>query len=397
MQEKASCERESEETGPAIEAVCEGNPREMGVTQGTALREKIRATRAALGRLDALQIEKPWFLPFPLFLRLSESRAAKVFAPALAKTNPAMLERIQGIAEGAGVRVSTIHLMNVLEPLLSSVSGRTVRPGLGACSAVAVRGRRSTDGYPVVARNFDFLPLVQPFYVLRTMRPRGGLRSLEFTVAPFAGAVDGVNERGLGITLNYAFATDRPAPSTTITMAISEALATCSSVEQAAARIAALPRWGAGIVMLADAGGDIASLELSNTRFDLRRPKGGEDVLVHTNCFTCATTREVEVARDAVFCGRVPAALHGVPVLALHEKRASRIENLLGERDRIDPDFLAEVMADHGPSSGPDGASPCVHTAYWSTTACLQLFPAARRIRASYSSACRVHWRELGL
>jgi len=33
-------------------------------------------------------------------------------------------------------------------------------------------------------------------------------------------------------------------------------------------------RWGAGLLMLADAEGDLASLELSSTRSQLRRPQG---------------------------------------------------------------------------------------------------------------------------
>ena len=49
-------------------------------------------------------------------------------------------------------------LFNALEPVLSSVGGCTACPG--ACSAVAVRGSRSITGEPMVARNFDYLPLI---------------------------------------------------------------------------------------------------------------------------------------------------------------------------------------------------------------------------------------------
>jgi hypothetical protein len=37
-------------------------------------------------------------------------------------------------------------------------------------------------------------------------------------------------------------------------------------------------------------------------------------------------------------------------------------------------------MADKGPAGSPDTGSPCVHGDYWFTTACLQLFPARRRL-----------------
>ena len=54
-----------------------------------------------------------------------------------------------------------------------------------------MRGSRTADGAPVIARNFDYLPLVQPYYVTRESAPRDGFRSLEFTMASLAGAVDG--------------------------------------------------------------------------------------------------------------------------------------------------------------------------------------------------------------
>jgi hypothetical protein len=249
----------------------------------------------------------------------------------------------------------------------------------------------------MVAKNFDYVPLVQPFYTLRECRPHRGWRSLEFTVAPLAGAVDGVNEKGLCITLNYAFATDAAAPAPLITMAIAEALAQCASVDAAAGFIAQQPRWGAGMLMLADGSGDLASLELTNTRAALRRPSPGQDWLAFTNVCRCPETCAVQVPESAVFSNHVPSALRGKPVLRWHEDRARRLEQLVQAQKPIGPDALAAIMSDHGPSGVPDGASPCVHTDYWRTTASLQWFPARRSVRASYSTACEADYVEIAL
>ena len=153
-----------------------------------------------------------------------------------------------------------------MEAFIAAVSDQTVIPLPGACSALAVRGKRARDGEPMIAKNFDYLPLVQPFFMLRESCPREGWRSLDFAVAPQAGTVDGMNEKGLAITLNYAFVTDPGRPNPLVTMLIADALASCATVSEAVKRIAARPRWGAGMLMLADASGDIASVELSNTR-----------------------------------------------------------------------------------------------------------------------------------
>ncbi len=308
-----------------------------------------------------------------------------------------MLARLVGIAEGAGLPLRSLCLLNAMEAFIAAMEGRTAPPPLGACSALAVRGARSRTGEPIIAKTFDFLPLFQPSYVLRESRPRGGFRSLDFALAPQAGTVDGVNEKGLAITLDYAFVTDAGRPGALITMLIADALASCATVNEAVRRITASPRWGAGILMLADASGDLASVELSNTRAGVRRPAAGDDWLLFTNVCQCPETYAVQVSETAAFSDRVPSPLRGGPVLQPHALRARRIEALVRNQRSLGPDDLAAVMADHGPTGAPDGASPCVHTDYFNTTAALQWFPAGRRVRVAYSSACTAQYVEIAL
>lgn len=377
--------------------MCSGGAYEMGLMQGHALAKKIHGVRHCLLEMEALRLEKPWWLPFPLFLRLGETRITRGLAPALRQQNPGMFERLEGMAAGAKITLHSLCLMNALEALLASVAGRTVAPPMAACSSVAVRGARSISGQPIIARNFDYLPLVQPYQTLRECRPKQGYRSLQFLVAPQAGAVDGVNEKGLAITLDYAFATDAGVPAPLITMAIADALANCASVTEALHFIAGRPRWGAGMLMLADASGDIASLELTNTRAAHRRPATGEDSLVITNVCQCEATRAVQVPPRDVYGQNVPRSLRGQPVLQCHAERACRIQSLLERQDRVGPDELAAIMADHGPDGILSGSSPCVHADYFRTTACLQWFPADRKVRVAFSNPCVADYAEFGL
>jgi hypothetical protein len=380
-----------------VDVVCQGNPYQMGLIQGQGLRDKIRASRGALAELEAFRLEQPRWLPFAAFRHLAERRAARLMAQALAREHPEMHQRLTGIAAGSGVRLGPLYLLNALESFLSSVEGRTVRPGLGACSAVAVRGSRSATGEPMIARNFDYLPLVQPFYVLRDSRPQGRYRSLDFTVAPLAGSVDGLNEQGLAITYNYAFTVDMPSARTPITMAIAEAMGRCSTVAEAAELIASRARWGGGILMLADAGGDIASLELSNSRSHLRRPEPGNDALFHTNAFCCGPMRAVQAPTDAVFTSRAPLALRGRRVMESSEMRDCRLARLLERGEPLDPDQLARMMSDHGDEGVASGTTLCMHSDYWHTTASLQYFPKSRRMRVAFAPTCNARYRELSL
>jgi predicted choloylglycine hydrolase len=382
---------------PRIECRCSGDPREMGLTQGTALREKILAAHRSLRKLEALRLEQPWWLPYPLFLALAERKSEKSLATALRQSSPAMLARLEGIADGAGLPLRSLCLMNAMEAFIASMEERTVVPPPGACSALAVRGTRSATGEPVIAKNFDYLPLFQPFYMLRESRPRDGFSSLDFAVAPQAGTVDGVNEKGLAITLNYAFVTDSGRPNPLITMLIADALATCASVTEAVRRITESPRWGAGILMLADASGDLASVELSNTRAGVRRPADGADWLLFTNVCSCPAICAVQVPESAAYSDKLPLPLRGQSVLQPHMVRARRLEELVRNQSKLGPDELAAVMGDHGPSGMADGESPCVHTDYFNTTASLQWFPRSRRVRVSYGKACTARYVEISL
>jgi hypothetical protein len=370
----------------------------MGIQQGQACREKLRLIEPLLPQVEALRLAQPRWLPFHWFLRLAETRATWMVRKPLLRDDPEIHARLAGISRGSGVRLRLLYLVNALECLLASTRRCTVNPPLGACSAVAVRGSRSATGGPLIARNFDYLPLVQPLYSLRESRPASRFRSLDFTMAPLAGAVDGINERGLCITYDYGFAIDDAEGSgPPISASISAALERSTTVGEAAELIMSRPRWGGGLLMLADAQGDIASLELSTTRSQLRRPPPGEDVLYHTNAFSTESMQAVQVRADAVFTPRAPASLRHKRPLDSSVCRDARFAELLAQHDRFGWDELTEVMSDHGPDDDPNGHGLCVHSDYWYTTASLQFDPRGRQMRVAYASTCQAKYQEFGI
>ena len=234
--------------------------------------------------------------------------------------------------------------------------------------------------------------------MLRDSRPQGQARSLEFTTAPMAGAVDGINEHGLAISNDYAFTTDLPsAAAAPISMIITEALQRCRTVTEAVGWIASRPRWGGGLLMLADATGDIASLELSSTRSAVRRPAPGDDFLFHSNAFAVPQMLDVQAPRDAVYTNRAPVPMRGRRLHQSSERRDQRFQELLAGDRVLGSDDLARIMADHGSLGIGDDFTPCVHGSYWYTTACLQLAPATRNLRIAYSTACQAQYVNFGI
>jgi hypothetical protein len=224
----------------------------MGLAQGVALRELIRDACDALRDIEAFRIKQPWWLPFSLFRRMAAARSRRSLAPAVATTCPSASQRLLWIAHGAGVGEDLLWLIQAMEGLLASVDGNTDIPPPGGCSAVAIRGSMSSLGEAVIAHNFDYLALAQPFYIVRESRPNGGYRSIEFTAAPLVGAIDGVNELGLAVTYNYAQTVDEGRSGPTISMRLSEALARFGAVTDVIEWLTRQSRWGNGLLMLAD-------------------------------------------------------------------------------------------------------------------------------------------------
>lgn len=365
--------------------VCEGNPRQLGLKQGEFYRDAIFAAVDNCTKLEQFRVDAPAWLPRRLFLMLGKCKARKALKRPLKRDYPEMHARLNGIADGSGAGRGTIYLANAIEAMLSSVAKRVALPA-AACSAVAVRGTRSASGEPVIARNFDYLKVVQPYMVLRRMKPARLFRSLEFTVAPLVGCIDGMNEKGLCITYDYAFTTDYGAPNATVGMLISSALERCATVEDAAKYIASRPRWGGALLMLADAEGDVASLELSASRSFLRRPDQNNDVVFHTNRFTSKQMRAVEVHDQAVFTK--PADVAGIRVHESADRRHARLGQLIEGTDPLDAHQLLAIMADHGAENKPADTTLCVHGPLRSTVATMQHYPRSRRMRISLSSAC---------
>ena len=216
-------------------------------------------------------------------------------------------------------------------------------------------------------------------------------------MAPMCGAVDGVNEAGLCITYNYAYATDPCEPAPTISMLVSEALGHCRTVPEAIGFLSSARRWGGGLLMLGDASGQIGSVELSNTRSASHADLGGTDWLFHANRFRNSSMRSAEINDQAVYSNRSPRALRGERVHTSSDLREGRLQIRLSACRPLSSDDIHHVMSDHGAEDQASSHTICMHGNYWHTTACVQISPAERELRVSYSTACRAEFETFSL
>lgn len=348
---------------------------------------ELRTALKVISHLEAVRLAKPRFVPLVAHLRCAEFLAARYLRRAFQAAPVSSADRLRGIADGAQLPIRKIALCAGLEPVLSDLRHSSCAAPPFGCSAVGVTGTASFDSTPILAHNFDYLPLVQPFYVIRRSNPRDGLRSVELTLMPLPGAISGLNEAGLAVTCNYAFAADSSGVAgPPITMLISEALLRCRTVGELSTYLQHTPRSGGGLLLAADDSGRLAALEISNTL--VRECEPVRDRLFRSNRYRHPELTPREIPADAYYGKRAPVALRGQRVHESADRRDAALEQLLNARERFTAVDLQKLMSDHGPDRQPSAHSICVHGDYWHTTASIQLFPMTRTLRAAFSPTC---------
>jgi hypothetical protein len=357
---------------------------------------EVRSALDAIATLEAVRLAKPRFVPRFAHLRCAEYFATRYLRRAFRTASLSAEERLKGIAAGANVAVSKIALCAGLEPVLSDLRRASCVPLAQGCSSIAIAGEAAADGTPLLAHNFDYLPAIQPFYVIRRSSPREGLRSIEFTLMPLPGAISGLNEAGLAVTCNYAYAADsHGVAGPPITMLISEALLRCRTISELSMYLQQTPRSGGGLLLAADESGRIAALEISNTLVRKCDPVRGR--LFRSNRYRHPELASHEIAADACYGNRAPVALRGQRIHESADRRDATLEQLLHSRERFAAADLRTVMSDHGPNRQPSAHSICVHSDYWHTTASIQIAPAERVLRAAFSPTCIAEYESFSL
>jgi hypothetical protein len=341
-----------------------------------------------LPQYETFRLRQPWFIPYQFFFYLASRRARTLLQPSVSRLYPETATRIEAMARAAGVSVNSLYLFHGLEAMLTSFDDTSLSTPLAGCSAVALTSKRSATGASLMHHNFDNVPLAAPMLTLRERREKGKYRSIEFSIAPLGGAVDGMNERGLSIAYNFAWTKKPGAPAPPVSLAISSALDCCATVSEAVRFICSRPRCGGSMLMLADATGDIGRLELTGGRAVFARPRSSGH-LSHSNAFKIRRFRRLRVTAKAVFDRCAPKMLRGERVLASTEIRDQRFERLLHGGEQIDADDLTRLMSDHGADGIADANTICMHGSHWATLASLQFHPARRMVRAAFGPTLR--------
>jgi isopenicillin-N N-acyltransferase-like protein len=243
---------------------------------------------------------------------------AQRYVDVIAQVDTALLEEMQGIAEGSGWQLADILALNcrteILPPNFLSDEKHQTEAALkanrlaglpdweplqpvdihlqdGECTAMCVQGRVSADGHTWFAQNWDWIGRQREALVILQTHDKNGRALTTLTEAGMLAKI-GMNAAGFALGLNILRSPrDGMAPGVPVHILLRHLLG-CDSIADARKRLAHLARLGFGAasnVPCADASGEVACFEVAPAGWAELHPDDG--VVVHTNHFVCTPLR----------------------------------------------------------------------------------------------------------
>jgi isopenicillin-N N-acyltransferase-like protein len=227
-----------------------GDGAAMGKAQGEALRPQIRELHE--------KYLKAYFQDDKI--RKQALLASFVFRNQLA---PEHLAEIQGLAEGCGLDVGEVMLANCFLDL---------SPNMG-CSTVTLSARAAPDGIGRFGRNLDFpgFNVADKNSVLLVFHPKDRYAFAAVSWPGLIGVLSGINEHGLTLAsmeVDRRMVMPQAMPYILLYRTVLER---CKTVEEAVDLLEKTPRQTANNLMLMDAAGGRAVVEITPQKIVVRR------------------------------------------------------------------------------------------------------------------------------
>jgi predicted choloylglycine hydrolase len=191
------------------------------------------------------------------------------------KLAPEHLDEVKALAAGTAIDPRQMLLAQCFLDLSPMV----------ACSTVTLPADASPDGVARFGRNLDFpsFNIADKASVVLVYRPAGGRYKFASVAWPgMTGVLTGMNEHGLTLANMEVRRGIRLPSAMPYTLLYRSVLEHCRTVEEAVKYLEDTPRQSANNLMLMDAGGARAVVELTPDGVAVRRA-GGNEALISTN------------------------------------------------------------------------------------------------------------------
>ncbi|MEU3844718.1 C45 family peptidase [Streptomyces sp. NPDC028635] len=325
------------------------------------------------GRLARAGIARSWALYDRLFATLAAQHGRTIDVPALAERSaeatrawaPALVEEMEGVAEGAAVPFPVVAALNARTEILAEAGA----PRTGECSTVVRTGPPTTGG-----QCWDWHEELADAWHVQTVT--GGARGFAGITEYGILAKIGVNDAGVGVLFNILGHHDDGAGGVPVHLVARQVLGEAGSFEEALALLADAPV-SASTVLTVVTADRAASVELSPAGSAVVHPDA-EGWLVRTNHFLAP--------------GLTGGELRGRREPETYDRHRVLSRRVRGRTAPAGPGELAALLTAHG---GDDGAQVCCHApdggelgTRWATLATVALDVAGRRLAVHRGGPC---------
>ena len=306
---------------PCIEV--SGSPRERGLAQGRAVPERVaRSVALYRGELAKRNVDAA-----------TQDRLARRFVSVIGDFDPAYLEEMKGIAEGANVPLEAVVTVNCrTEMMFGFKEAASIHEKMeDGCTGVVALPSVTANGRLIHAHNWDWRQEAADSSIVLRVRGENGPDIL--TLVEACGlARHGFNSAGVALTANF-LACDRDFKSPGVPLAILRRKILEQPNLAAAAKVpGTTPRFCSNNIMLSHADGEALDFECAPDEFFWIQPQDG--LLAHSNHFIAPSAR-VRV-RDT-YVGTNPDTIYRVT--RVHDYLAAR-------RGKIDYKDMVDALSD---------------------------------------------------
>jgi isopenicillin-N N-acyltransferase-like protein len=245
-----------------------GTPGKVGYRHGEECREMIRKNVHLYFRL------------FKHYARLDRDQAitlARRFIPVIQAFDPAILEEIRGIAEGARLEFEEILALNARTEIMYPESLATG----GECTSMVALPEATARGEVLIGQNWDWKPQLMESTVLLEIEQEGKPNVVTLNEAGIVGKI-GLNSSGLGACLNLL---KSPIGRVGIPIhVLMRGILNCERFGDAVKKVVGQERGSSNNCLVAHREGAAMDFESAPDQWDFLYPEKG--VIVHTNHFT---------------------------------------------------------------------------------------------------------------
>jgi len=296
---------------------------------------------------------------------------------------------MKGLTEGLQIPFELYYGLASLEVITSEMPHL---PSLG-CTTLLFGKNRTRSGQTLLAYNHDFPEPFGKHLILRRKRPLNGYASLSVTYEISTGAIAGVNEKGLALSINHAFERKvlRHQPALFVTNLLQLCLDRCANVSEAQELILSTPVTNGSMLSLIDESGAMLNIEVSSRGKALRHER--ENFIGTFNNYQTEEMQKLELPLDT----KGSKMLRGMLVHACNIGRNRRWANIYDPSIRVDESIIREWLSDHDNRDGDIDTICRHHSSTSSTLASMMIFPESREIKLATGLACRADYQNFKL